>query len=225
MKLFQLFLMSTLLAVSSLSLASGSAKIAISNGETMSLAWLDNGSVHMSTSHEKNSYILLLKNKVYAIHKEDGRYQALDLSSLIEGLGALAEEMSPVSIDKELEIDWDANRLKKTGKTETVAGITGDIYQLEENNKGEFIVLSDNKTAQEMTAAYFLLMQAITAQNDKINIDRALPKNQQGLLQAGKNFKLISLSNKKPSHSLFKLPAEPQNLGEMMNQMQKMKQH
>lgn len=222
MKLNHLLSLVILLAFSCFSLADGSAEIAIGNNETMSLNWLNNGSVHMSTNLEKNSYMLILDNKAYAVHKENGEYQVLDLSSLMESLGAMAGDMSPMSIESELDIDWDSSRLNKTGKKRTVAGIQGDVYTIKGDDSGDFVVLSNHTLAQEMTAAYFRIIKIMAAEHEGVAIDKALPKNQQGLLQAGEDFKVLKLSNKTPNKALFKLPAEPQNLGDMMQEMQKM---
>lgn len=223
----KLLALSLSLMLSTFAFASGSAKISLGNNETMQLDWLSNGAIRMSTQADNASYLIVRDNQTYAVSHEGGEVRVFDLSSMFKMLGSVAKDMSPINLEQELDANWDINNYENTGKTETIAGIKGEVYQVKFNNKNnktetETLVLTNNPIVVEMTQTYFNIFKAMTSLEKNSSLNQLFPGDKKGLLRVGNHFKVMNISNTAPSEKRFELPAKPQSFADMMQEMQKL---
>lgn len=111
--------------------------------------------------------------------------------------------------------------LKNTGRTETVAGIKGEIHDIQyEDEDGQLVteqmVLTRDKRAREMREALEMMATTLrtalqhpeTAEEKKL----AAAFSSYGMLRYGNDFRVISLTDDTPAASRFELPAAPTQL-------------
>lgn len=118
--------------------------------------------------------------------------------------------------------------IRKTGRSETVAGIKGDVHEIQYKDENgrlvtEEAVLTRDARAREMRQAMELMSQTMRAAVNRP--ETAAEKKMmaayadQGVLRYGSNFRVVSLSDETPPASRFELPAKPTqmpNLGELL---------
>lgn len=205
----------TALLIPLTALASGTATVE-SNGQTSKLYWQDDGALRMGMG-QKDGYAIIRDGKTYSVTSDDGSPVVMDISGMMQAFagmaGDAADSQSPFgSIDA----------VKTTGASETVAGIKGQVYQITVTDaqgatRTMETVLTDDPLVREMTRAYITGIATMFG-SDQIETQflGKLPADKQGLLRSGEDFKLVSISDKKPSADVFKLPAQPTSLGNMM---------
>jgi hypothetical protein len=111
--------------------------------------------------------------------------------------------------------------LTDTGADETVAGISGDVYEItfvdgNGNTSTESLVLSNDARAREMTTAFMSVSQTMAAAMQQQppegygQLQDAM--NNKGLLRFGASFRVAYFEPGEPDASRFALPAEPMSL-------------
>lgn len=206
-------------------LAAGTATMA--NGhEIHELAWLGPQTVRVDMSTEAG-YMVLRDGKTYLVNPQatGGMPPVMEVGDMMQGLAeTLADDddldaaTSPLSQRVE--------SVTRTGRTETVAGIKGDVYEVTfVNGKGETesrpVVLTDDPLASEMTEAYFALTASMIGTQRIADFTDALPKDRRGLLRVGDDLVVQGISEDAPAADAFELPAEPMNMGDMMKELLK----
>ena len=101
-----------------------------SDGTMVTLCTRDSQHVRMDTS--PTTYTLLSNGKVYSVTCEDGQCNAMDMGAMAGMASGLSSMFGGGSDPDNYEV-----RYEKTGKTETVAGYKGTIY--------EAVVLEDGR--------------------------------------------------------------------------------
>lgn len=198
-----------------ITLAGGTATIE-ANGETSKLHWQDNGNLRMGLG-QADGYLIVRQGTPYTVINRGGTPMVMDMSGMLKAFASMggksAHDKSPFgSIDT----------VTATGKSETVADIKGDIYQItvtDADGKTQTMeaVLTTDPMVQEMTHAYMAGIQTMLGTDDMTrNFLDKLPADKRGLLRAGDDFKLVSIAGDAPAPDLFVLPAKPQSLGSMM---------
>lgn len=201
-------------------LAAGTATI--DNGEEVNnLYWQDAQTVRMDMSAE-SSYMLLRDGKTYIVDPDADA----SMPPVME-VGAMMRGMVDAFADDEEAASPLLNRIesvKKTGKTETIAGIKGDVYEaVSRDRKGQAentqLVLTSDPLVVEMTEAYLAYSASMLGPERIAEIRNALPKGKRGLLRAGDDMVVQAVSKDKPAADMFELPAEPVNFGDMMKHL------
>jgi hypothetical protein len=114
-------------------------------------------------------------------------------------------------------------KFESTGKSETVAGIKGEVYEVQfEDENGEVqsgdMVLSSDPRAREFRDALFLMMGVATqlaspeAAEATDEMQKRLRDKNLGVLRYGEDFTVSSIDSKAVDDARFALPAEPLNL-------------
>lgn len=224
---------SILLAMSGAASAGGSATLETSsegNSSQTTVEYDGKGSLRMDgAGGQQNGYLLIRDNKAYSVITENGTPMVIDLASTMKMLGALAKNNSAQGATAGNEVVRFVS-LDKTGASETVAGISGNVYKLtfvddEGQQQTEELVLSKDSRARELTSA-------LTAMGKQMARAAGVPEpegaakmyaeidgSNQGVLRYGSDFRVAAFSGA-PSASRFELPAQPQqmpNLADLMS--------
>lgn len=196
-------------------LAGGTATIE-SDGQTSTIHWQDNGNLRMGLG-QADGYLIVREGTPYTVINRDGTPMVMDMSGMLQAFADMGGEATDTS-----NPFGSIDAVKATGSSETVAGIQGQVYQItvtdaDGQEQTMDTVLTGDALVQEMTQAYMNGVQAMLGSDEieKVFLDK-LPADQRGLLRAGDDFQIVSISGDMPSADLFVLPAEPKSLGSMM---------
>ncbi|WP_420427914.1 hypothetical protein [Algiphilus sp.] len=188
-------------------LAGGSATIA-SQDQSMSLEY-DGDRVRMNVQGEADTYMVIRDGRMYSV----AGGMVFDASSLMRSFAGQA----PAPGDDV----GDFHGLKATGRSETVAGIPGEVYVIdftdsEGRRQQKEAVLSRDKRAREMQQAFMHMTQVMaeatnTNTSGAAEMDAAL--DGRGILRMGNEMRVTAISGSTPPAARFELPSEPQQLG------------
>ncbi|EED30475.1 conserved hypothetical protein [gamma proteobacterium NOR5-3] len=166
---------------------------------------------------QENSYVILRDNTIYSVIQQDGNTIVMDAGSAMKSMGVNAAASVPSDINAEVV------SLKKTGRTEVVAGIKGDVYELkfkDENGEAqsEELVLSDDARALEFRDALFQMLEIAatltsnSAPENTQSMRAQLEGIDAGMLRFGSEFAVTTIDDRAIDPARFELPAEPMNL-------------
>ncbi len=207
------------LLFSGLALAAGSATYQVGGADgqaSLDYAWR-NGAVQMRMGQQPG-YMLVRDGEVYAVTQANGKPRVMAMSGMMRPLqGAAPQTMADAQVE--------SFSLNPTGRSETVAGLTGEVYTgrivFADGSRGNGqLVLSDDPLAAELTRAQASVGASF--------MDRDNPMTQQflaggrGLLRfsddRGNSMRLSRISRDAPPASAFELPAQPMQMPNLGNQ-------
>jgi hypothetical protein len=208
-----------------LPVAAGTATVVSSEGQPMVFEYSGEEFLRMNSSEE--SYMLVRDNTLYIVGYQEGEPMVFDASSMMRGFSGMLAQAAPSATTNEFV------SLEKTGRSETVAGIKGDVYLLTVREDGkertDEVVMSDDERAIEMLDALFSMSRAALAALDdpkaaknSRELRARLDETGLGILRVGEELKVTEISGDKVAAARFELPAEPmdmQGLGAMMGSM------
>jgi hypothetical protein len=212
--------------LSALPVLAGTATVtAGKEGQSMTFEYAGDDLLRMSTSED--TYMLVRDNTLYIVGNEGGEPMVFNASSMMRGFSGMMQQAAPAATTNEFV------SLKKAGRSETVAGIRGDVYLLTMREEGkertEEVVMSDDERAIEFRDALFMMARATMAALDnpesKANseeMEAQLRDTGMGILRVGEEMTVSRISGEKVAAARFELPAEPmdmQGLGAMMGSM------
>lgn len=204
----------------------GSAVLQSADGSSSTFEY-NSEALRIGVADANESYAVIRDGSFYSVIQDDGRTMVIDAGSMMKGFGAMAGAAAPTDLMAEVV------SLKKTGRSETVAGIGGDVYMLrivDENGdeQNEEIVLSTDRRARELRDAMYLMMDVAskmtsgtTPENAK-DVWNRLAKLDAGVLRYGNDMVITSITSDKVDDARFELPAEPMKLdglGSMLSGM------
>lgn len=187
----------------------------------ITVRWLDPDTVHMTygipEGEDGYGYSVVREGKLYSVMRMDGQWMVLEAGEMVEGLAAMVLEDMP-------ELQVRSAKIDKAGGSETVAGIRGDLYRLtvvDGNGDTETseLVLTSDSLVTELTQIANSWDQGGVAGARSEKLMAAMPRGKRGMLRWGDQFELVSISTEAPDAGLFELPAKPQSMAEMMQQM------
>lgn len=203
----------------------GTATVSSGPGDTAIFEYA--GDMLRINSDQPDSYVVVRDGNLYAVSFNDGQPMVIDAGSMMKGMANMIPQV--------IESDLDARliSLKDTGKGETVAGISGDVYELtfeDENGaeQKETLVLSTDKRALEFRDALFNMMSfaAKIADTDQPprddDVSKRLMALDAGVLRYGSEMTVTEISGDPVPAQRFELPAEPldmQGLGGLFGAM------
>jgi hypothetical protein len=212
-------LVATLSFLASTVLADGAAVFSGNTGErggkgTMHIRWSGKGKVRMDASPAGGGYTVLTGGRVYSVMTRGARPEVYDMTAMMQQMRG----MMPAPKDQAGPMDNTVTNASNTGRSEKVAGYTGDVYKVTTRSNGRLetleLVISQDPDVVEATQAW-LAMASHMAGNDADamtgpdSIGAFLNRKRAGLLRAGNEFRLKSLTPGKVDPGLFKLPAKP----------------
>lgn len=223
-----------LLFLSTAAGAGGTAKVEVTGdnaaGGTMTMRWQDADNVRVDPPNQP-AYMLLRDGKAYTVMSSGGRTMVMDLASIsnMPGGGPGGMGNPGMSGSSAISHATAVTELGATGRSETIAGIEGQIYNVAwtdasgESHSGE-AVLSDDATVVEMSQAFGGFIEAMAAVGSTKSpgdaISEKLAAEGLGVLRFENQFRLAEISDETPSAGTFELPAKPMNLQDMMKGMQ-----
>lgn len=198
----------------SVSLAAGSATYQQS-GHSTQIYWQDDGSLRIGAAGADH-YTLFQDGKMYSVNLGGDQPRVMELGGMMSAFAKQAKAQQP-NLGK-------LTSLKATGRSESHAGISGEVYrisatQADGQQESSEVVLTNDALVEEATRAYFGSLQALTGGDHFEQFLDSLPGGKQGMLRSGDNFILTRISGDTPAASLFELPAEPQQMGQAMQRM------
>ncbi|WP_311948465.1 hypothetical protein [Halomonas piscis] len=185
----------------------------------ISLTWQDADTVRMDFDEEGS--LFRLEGKTYTVSRSDGEVEVIDIGAMIE----MMHSMTHQGKNQEDKDPSDALfSTQATGKTETLAGFKGRVYQVQSNlfdeDEGpDEVVFTDDPLVVEMTHAYFGVMGGMASKETNQSWLDALPGKDRGLLRLGDQLRLESIQRTDPPASVFELPAQPMDLQSQMGSM------
>ncbi len=213
------FLVLALLVVSFQATAASKAGTAVfesneaGSSGTMRFEYLNEKTSRMNVEGEQgaDSYMLFRDGKATVVTHTQGQTLVMDMEKMMKmasGFGA-ASGQSTQSFTSSVK------SMTATGKKETVAGIKGEIYQLEWIENGQSrtdeLVLSKDKKARAYTRAWMNAVRAMQKAGAEKEIKgdhlvARLEKKKMGILRLGDRFELKSIKSNKPDAARFEVP-------------------
>lgn len=199
-------------------LAAGSATYQIrgQGSETISMkyAWRD-GAVRMQTGQQRG-YMLMRDGETYMVMQSGGRARVIALSSMaqaFQGAGSLGNAGMP---NQQLT----SAELNPTGRSLTIAGITGEVYEIRADGSTRgTVVLSDNPLVVAMTQAWSRF--GSSSRSADTPMAQELRNRGLGMLRykngRGSTLVLTAISRDAPPASAFELPADPMQMPDFGN--------
>lgn len=189
-----------------------------SRNSTMEIEYLDEHNVRMNMQRKKgdDSYMLVRDGKAYMVSSSGGQTMVMDM----EQLGSMARNMGADTGGNDL-FKQELVKYDNTGKSETVAGYTGEIYNMTwRDSKGTHTadaVLSSHQDVRDFHDAWMhmaeVMASAISRQgiSDK-SILHFMKREGKGALRVGDDFHVVSIETKDINADRFRLPAVPMQL-------------
>ena len=183
--------------------------------------------LRMGAGDDSAGYTVVRDGSFYVVSMNNGQPMVMDAGSMLRSMAPDLANAAPSDLSSEFL------GLKKTGRSETVADVKGDVYELrfkDENGReqSEEIVLSDDRRALEFRDALFLMMDvaATLTSNENVKAGRSIQAEllniDLGVLRYGNEMRLTSIDSARVDPARFELPAEPMNmqdLGKMFGAM------
>lgn len=196
-------------------LAGGTATME-SSGHTMQVIWGD-GAFRIGGLGAAQ-YTIIRDGKAYSVSTGHGQPRVIEMGGMIKMMAKTAGQ----SQKQESAFDH-VDSVKATGASATVAGIEGHVYRMtttgaDGQTETTKVVLTGDPLVTEMTQAYMGAMQTLVG-TDVGQFMAALPDGRRGLLRAGTNYRVTSISGEDPAAGVFELPAEPTSFAEMMQRL------
>ena len=180
-----------------------------------------------SKDREGKGSMIMRDGKIYSAVTSDGQTVVIDMADMSKLASSFSNQ------DQSTELFYSKLiSLDKTGKTESIAGIKGDVYTMVWDDNGtprtSEIVLSQDKAVVDYTRAWInfgdRMADIFDIQRESENDLRdTIVDEKVGILRMDDQFILTSLTTKRPSPATFELPAEPmevpnmEGLGKLLN--------
>lgn len=203
----------------------GVADVVNSDGSTMKFEY-QGDKLRIDTGQGEASYMVLRDDHIYVVTNSDGNLMVIDANQAMGMFGSMAGAATPSAVASEVV------SLEATGRKETHAGITGEVYDLEfvtedgKKQKTELVLAKDDR-AREFSRALSGMAMSLSKSAGKDfgraanDMESRLLAMDMGVLRYGKDMTISAISDKKVDQSRFELPAEPTDLssiGSLMNQ-------
>ncbi|WP_319582584.1 hypothetical protein [uncultured Pseudodesulfovibrio sp.] len=181
------------------------------DGTMVTLCTRDAQHVRMDTS--PTAYTLLSNGKVYSVNCDSGQCQVYDIGAMASGMGSGLTSMFGGGSEPEYEV-----RYEKTGKTESIAGYKGKVYNAVVFEDGKVVrrdemVLSTHSNIKKITEAWIAMGEAMTqsmGQSFQDSLDEAKKMGYGGILRYGDEMRLAKVSVRNLDAAYYELPTNAQ---------------
>ncbi len=194
----------------------GTASTAGADGTQVGYEYRDN-MLRLNMSGDPSSYMVMRDGHIYIVNDNNGQPMVIDANAAWSMASGMIDTSSYDMMAQEVV------SLKATGKKETHAGITGEVYNLHlKDKKGKEqqleIVLADDaralafRDAMQGFAETAAKAMGKDLQTDALDMEATLSKMNKGVLRVGNDMKLVAISDKTVDPTRFELPAKPMQL-------------
>ncbi len=178
------------------------------NSVNMDFEYRGDNQLRMSVPQQQGGYMLVDGDAVYSVSQQNGQAMVMRLDKLLgSGIPAPAAPTTDVAGISELE---------KTGRTETVAGVQGEVWAMtytdaDGQTRTDEIVVSEDPRAVEFSRALTGMGKAMAKAAGQPVQDDPLARQLEGkgMLRMGSQMRVTALSGADPAAERFSLPAEP----------------
>lgn len=210
------------------SLADITGQYEMPDGKTMTMHYRDSDTLRMDMGPDQ--FMLVDGDKVYSVQKQNGGWMAVDMSSMgkmMQQMGFQPGAQGQGQPQKDESGDYE---FRKTGRSETVAGYEGEVYEsVAPNGDTQTMVLGDHKDIRNLTRGWVQfsgkMMSNMGVGSDK-GMDALLEDGMfdklGGMLRVEDGMTLKSVDTADKPDSFFALPpgTEVQDMSGMGGMMQ-----
>jgi hypothetical protein len=190
-------------------LAGGWARIA-STGEEMKLEYRG-ARLRMSVGGQgEDAYMLIRDGKIYSVSGD----MVIDAGSMMQAFGGQTKTPGD-SLAR-------FHALEATGRSETVAGISGEVHVLDFTDhdgrrQQKDVVLSEDDRVVALQEAFLRMTKTMaeatgTDTGGAADLEAAL--DGRGVLRMGNEMRVTEISGETPAAERFELPSEPKSMGD-----------
>jgi len=167
---------------------------------------------------ETQAHVIYRDGKAYMVTGEAGAPMVMEMAGMMKMAGSMMQNqnLAPDTFDHVAQY----HGLTATGRSETVAGVKGEVYRLDyTTTKGQRVsdemVLTNNATLGEMSkvmAGFGASLAAAMGQPEAAGskaVEAELTRRNLGVLRYRQDFRVTSVSSRSPAASRFVLPAAP----------------
>jgi len=170
----------------------------------------------MSSAANHQMYMLKLGDKVYTITGKTVQ----DMSQLSQMMAAMGRGRGMGRHNTPAHSASTPIKYEDTGRTETIAGIRGEVYSFVERGKRHEVVLGKNKDLQDAVLGMVGITRSMTGTGmmksdpaSRVQEDSSIKS--MSLLRFDDRVRLQSMNTNAIPDSTFELPAKPQQMGGM----------
>lgn len=162
-----------------------------------------------------SGYMIMQGERIYVVSESDGEIMVIDLKQTLSMFGNMAQaaipDMAAVNVES----------LERTGRSETVAGISGDVYLMKfTDHEGKpqqaEIVLSPDRRALGFRDAVHRMASSLSSmmaqQGTHDRLQAQLDGMDLGVLRYGDDMRVTAITETQVADARFTLPAEPTDL-------------
>ncbi len=217
------YVMTVVLALLPLSLwAEVSGVYEIEGGQTMELSYKDGD--HMRMSMPGGQFMLVNGDKTYMVRQQNGQWVAMDMAAMGQMMQQMRQQSGQQSPAQVEQGSGDV-QFRDTGRTETIAGYEGSVYEVTSNDETQEVVLSDHEDIIALSQAWMEFAGKMTQQMGAMNeqmeenlLSESDISNHGGMLRLSDDMRVKSVSNDSKGSDYYELPAgtKVQDMGNMM---------
>lgn len=189
------------------------AEVINAEGDKMTFEY-EGDQLRIDVNKDRN-YMLVLGEQIYAVSNENGEIMVIDLKQTLSMFGNMAQSAVPDMAAVNVE------SLEATGRSETVAGIQGEVYELRytdqegKRQKSDMVLSSDRRAMGFRDAVHRMastLSSMLAQQGTHDRLQEQLAGMDLGVLRYGEDMRVTSITETQVADARFVLPAEPTDL-------------
>ncbi|MDO8861857.1 hypothetical protein Q6D67_09105 [Haliea sp. E1-2-M8] len=189
------------------------AQVVNAEGDKMTFEY-QGDQLRIDMNKDKN-YMLVRGEEIYAVTDNDGEIMVIDVKQTLSMFGNMAQSAIPDMAAVNVE------SLEATGRSETVAGIQGEVYKLtytdqEGKRQQSDLVLSADRRAMGFRDAVHRMASTLSSmlaqQGTHDRLQAQLAAQNLGVLRYGEDMRVTAITETQVADARFVLPAEPTDL-------------
>jgi hypothetical protein len=207
--------LSTLLVWAAPGAIAGAADIRSSEGGAMKFEYSGRDKLRINMDTD-NNYMIMRDDEIYVVTDADGQMMVISMNQAMSMFAGMAAGATPKTVEGKLL------SMKPAGRSETVAGIKGEVYLVRFiDEKGQErsadMVLSKDPRAVELQQAMTGMISSMARAAGKsaegaAEMQKKLTAMNMGILRYGEDMWVSNISDRKIDSARFELPAEPTDL-------------
>ena len=169
-------------------------------------------------------FMLVNGDKTYMVRQQNGQWVAMDMAAMGQMMQQMRQQSGQQSPAQVEQGSGDV-QFRDTGRTETIAGYEGSVYEVTSNDETQEVVLSDHEDIIALSQAWMEFAGKMTQQMGALNeqmeenlLSESDISNHGGMLRLSDDMRVKSVSNDSKGSDYYELPAgtKVQDMGNMM---------